>query len=171
MTDLTAGRPSDTPSPKVFLAQGELHCAQVPTVITTILGSCVSLCLWDAALRIGGMNHYVLPRSAGSEPSLRYGDVAIETLWAALEGLGSKRRHLRGKVFGGAAVLPVGGEDVTIGEKNTRLAMEWLRRHNIPVIAARTGGENGLLIRFNTADGGVSVRAVDPTSAGRLKRA
>jgi chemotaxis protein CheD len=106
------------------------------------------------------MNHYVLPSSQGVEDSLRYGDVALERMLARMVELGCDPRDLRAKVFGGAAVLPF-GDGETVGTKNTRTAIEWLRAHAIPVTARRTGGRDGLLIRFFTSSGKVLVRRVE----------
>src|SRR4051812_50175375 len=65
----------------VYLLPGELHASAEQTQVTTILGSCVSVCLWDQKLRIGGMNHFLLPmwREGGGRskgfcgPALRAG--------------------------------------------------------------------------------------------------
>jgi chemotaxis protein CheD len=141
----------------VFLVPGSMYCSSELSIVSTVLGSCVSLCLWDTLTRVGGMNHFVLPHGPAGEISLRYGDVAIDALWQAMERLGATRRRVRAKVFGGAAVLPF-GDDETVGEKNVRLVSEWIGTHGVPVMAAQTGGRRGLQIRFNTGTGAVAVR-------------
>jgi chemotaxis protein CheD len=158
-------KPADGELHHVFLVPGTMFCSTEPSIVTTVLGSCISVCFWDAASRVGGMNHYVLPHAPAGEISLRYGDVAIDALWHAMERLGAKRRRTRAKMFGGAAVLPF-GNDGTIGDRNVRMAMEWLSENGIPLLAAHTGGHVGLQIRFNTGDGGVSVRQINQR-AGR----
>lgn len=147
------------PPASVFLEPGAVHCAAEPTLISTILGSCVAVCLHDARLRFGGMNHFVLPRASMDEPSPRFADVAIERLVNGMLGLGSLRADLRAKVFGGAAVLPLGRAGDTVGTHNVRAALERLRAHGIPVVAQRTGGSRGLMIRLYTDSGDVLVRA------------
>jgi chemotaxis receptor (MCP) glutamine deamidase CheD len=100
---------------EVFLSPGTLHCAAASSRVTTILGSCVAVCLWDSRQRLGGMNHFVLPRRRGDNaPSQRFGDVAIVTLVEQMLWLGCRIASLRAKLFGGAAVLPfaVGGDPV-----------------------------------------------------------
>jgi chemotaxis protein CheD len=145
---------------QIFLVPGSMYCSPTPSVVSTVLGSCVSVCLWDFSGRVGGMNHYVLPY-AGGEVSLRYGDVALDALWRSMERLGAARRFIRAKIFGGAAVLPF-GDDETVGEKNVRLARAWLDALGVPLMAAQTGGRTGLHIRFNTGDGTVETRTVTP---------
>ena len=56
--------------------------------LSTLLGSCVAVCLFDPQLRIGGLNHFMLPelgRSKNSDvDSLLSGAYAMEALLNAL---------------------------------------------------------------------------------------
>ncbi|AEO47924.1 chemotaxis protein CheD [Rhodospirillum rubrum] len=146
--------------PKPFLTPGTLYCGAAPAVISTVLGSCVAVCLIDRHNRAAGMNHFVLPHNPAGEDSLRYGDVALDRLHARMGELGCETKDLRAKVFGGAAVLPFGATGDSVGTKNVKIAIEWLHAQGIPTLARRTGGENGLLIRFYTATGRVLVRTI-----------
>jgi chemotaxis receptor (MCP) glutamine deamidase CheD len=76
--------------------------------------------------------------------------------------LGSGVCSLCAKLFGGAGVLPTGGGDDTIGARNVALALERLQRYGIPLKARRTGGANGLYLRFATGSGRVLVRPIVP---------
>jgi chemotaxis protein CheD len=155
-----APRPADgVASP--FLTPGTLYCSAGPAIVSTVLGSCVAVCLLDRQRRASGMNHYVLPRGpAGEAKSLRYGDAALERLWERMSGFGCTAKDVDAKVFGGAAVLPFGDAEDTVGAKNVRIALAWLRQHDIRVVARRTGGKNGMLIRMDTATGRVLVRRI-----------
>lgn len=154
-------RRNDGPSlVPVYLLPGEIHCAPEPAIVTTILGSCVAVCLWDAALHLAGINHFVLPTATSGRSGARYGDVSIERLIAGLRELGGEPRHWRAKVFGGAAVLPLGGRADTVGRRNVELALSMLGRHRVPILARSTGGSRGRLIRFNTLTGDVQLRRV-----------
>ena len=85
------------------LMPGELYCDRTPQCLTTVLGSCVALCLWDSHLRFGGMNHFMLPNRPSNAPlSFKFGDVAVPELIEAMLVLGSNPRHLQAKLFGGA---------------------------------------------------------------------
>jgi chemotaxis protein CheD len=154
------------PAQQVFLLPGTLHCAAEPTVVATILGSCVAVCLWDSARRIGGMNHFLLPRSIGNEADERYGDFAIERLVAGMRILGSRIDDLRAKLFGGANVLPFGPASVTVGAQNVEAASQLMRRHRIPVVARRVGGRSGLRIWQDTRSGAVAVRMISRCADG-----
>jgi chemotaxis protein CheD len=116
------------------------------------------------------MNHYVLPIGHGESRNARYGDVAIDDLIVGMKALGCRDGDLVAKVFGGAAVLPVYSSNRTVGMQNLQLALKRLNDHGIPVIGRRTGGAQGLLIRFATDLGEVTVRKVDasvPIGPGR----
>jgi chemotaxis protein CheD len=155
----------------IFLPPGAICCPAEPAVVSTILGSCVAVCLWDKLQRLGGMNHFLLPRSSAGPPSPRYGDVAVARLLAALQRLGSQPADLRAKLFGGAAVLPYGSSADTVGTQNVIVALEVLRLYGIPVVARRTGGQRGLFLRFHTALGRVMVRELAATSGATVAAA
>jgi chemotaxis protein CheD len=146
--------------PHHFLLPGKMHCATEPTLVTTVLGSCVAVCLFDRRHGVGGINHFLLPRMAGNRRSLRYGDVAIDRLFEALVALGAKPAALEAKIFGGAEVLHNSASDRHIGMHNADIAVERLDALGIPIIARRTGGRNGLAIRLFTNSGKVLVRQI-----------
>jgi len=126
-----------------------------PRTMMTVLGSCVSVCLWDRRGRGGGMNHYVLPRRGPSgELTARYGDVSIPMLVSRLLALGVARDDLRAKIFGGAHVLPdvpAGGR--TLGGDNVEVAVKAMHAEGIPIISEDVGGTRGRKLAFNTSDG------------------
>jgi len=153
------------PSPlwTFYLEPGGLVAAARPTEVTTILGSCVSVCLWDERLRQGGMNHFLLPTAPyGQLPSGRHGDAAIPMLLRELERLGSQRLNLRAKVFGGAhmAGLPPDGAAPTLGQRNAELARRLLEEAGIAIIAEDLGGSAGRKLRFRTDDGMALVKTL-----------
>jgi chemotaxis protein CheD len=155
---------------EVFLAPGSLHCVAAPSRVTTILGSCVAVCLWDTRLRLCGMNHYLLPHHGGAEPSLRFGDTAIGRLLEAMARLGCQPGALQAKLFGGAAVLGLATGRDPVGDQNVRVALDMLRQCGIPLIARETGGVSGIRIRLSTESGDVMVWRVatpagDPVAA------
>jgi len=139
---------------RVFLSPGEIAGFAGPALVTTVLGSCVSITLWDKDRRIGGINHFVLPRGGDSA---RYGEVAVHELLDLVLSLGAHLRSLEAKVFGGAAVLPVGGEG-SVGTANVAFALGELARRGIPVVGRRTGGHRGRFLVFNTESGDAFVR-------------
>jgi len=156
--------------PQVRVVAGEVACGAAPLVFTTILGSCVAVCLWDAVRRQGGLNHFVLPHDRGGWATARCGTRAMTELLHGLAALGSPPTALQAKLFGGADVLAGGSPATSVGAANVRFALGFLREHGIPVTARRTGGHSGVTIRFDIGNGEVLVRrlanaAVRPTPA------
>jgi chemotaxis protein CheD len=140
---------------KVYLHPGQLFVSVQFSAVTTILGSCVSLCLWDPVTKIGGVNHYLLPFWVGDNlASPRFGTVAIETLIEKVISLGARKTRLRAKLFGGACVIEAFRErDNHIGIVNARLAEDLLRVHGIPVVEQDVAGRRGRKLMFYTDDG------------------
>lgn len=156
--------PSPTGLRSLFLETGGVVAAAKPTEVMTILGSCVSVCLWDEQLNLGGMNHYLLPTApAGQPPSGRHGEAAIPMLLRELERLGSQRKHLKAKVFGGAHVLggPVSGGAPTLGDRNADMARRLLAAAGIPIVAEDLGGHRGRKLRFRTDNGTALVKMLE----------
>jgi chemotaxis protein CheD len=142
-----------------YLLAGSLFVHQERHIVTTVLGSCVSVCLWDCIWNRGGINHYMLPFWNGEGlASPKYGNIAIAKLIENMQDLGSDRRNLRAKVFGGGIVLNVSNPFMNIGERNVQLAEDMLRSENIPVVGADTGGKVGRKVIYNTESGVVLVK-------------
>ena len=152
-------RPMTEPR-RVILSPGGLFCGDRSFVVSTILGSCIAVCLWDRNRRRGGMNHFQLPRWDGAGEPLSFGDVSTERLVAEMEAMGSRRSDLDAKLFGGAAVLGSGGPGSTVGEKNAEAALATLGRLGIEVVGGSIGGPLGCRIRFDLATGAVVLRRV-----------
>jgi len=149
---------------KKYLLPGQLFATKVPHEITTVLGSCVAVCLWDPVLRAGGMNHFMLPAYSGSgEPSNRYGDIATRSLLARMDSLGSKRYNIRANIFGGGNVLgSSSAEKDLIGVKNALMAKEVLKAEGINIVNEHTGEMHGRKIIFNTGSGDVYINYIKP---------
>ena len=162
--ELASGPPEAGPAcrarPRVYLHVGQLFSAAQPHAVTTILGSCVSVCLWDPRRGVGGLNHFLLPHQPEADAaSTRFGRVAIERLIEQLIALGSGPGNLQAKLFGGACSLePVTEGREPLGAQNVRLARHVLRASGIPVVATDVGGTQGRRLIFQTDDGSAWVR-------------
>jgi chemotaxis protein CheD len=145
---------------KCYLKQGMIVVRQEECIITTVLGSCISVCLWDSVFGIGGMNHYMLALWNGEGlPSPRYGNVAIPKLIEKMIGAGAAKNNLRAKVFGGAEVLSsMRNSEMKVGPQNIILAEDLLAKERIPVISSDVGGYGGRRIQFNTKTGTVMLK-------------
>src|SRR5690606_5827883 len=102
-------------------------------VILTVLGSCIAACLWDPLVRVGGMNHFMLPEG-GSDSGGRYGSYAMELLINQMLKLGARRENLQAKVFGGGAVMS-SFTTMNVGERNTKFVLDYLQTERIAVVS------------------------------------
>jgi chemotaxis protein CheD len=143
--------------PEVYLQPGESFLAREPTIIRTILGSCV-----------GGLCHAQLPKSPKKSTAgltlangRRFVDFAIRDLARQFDDLGISRKETQIKLFGGGDVLVVsekGSVKPTVGKLNCESALEVLLSEGFEVAASSLGGHSGLNIRFNTSTGEVLLR-------------
>lgn len=136
-----------------FLYPGQVFVSREAVTISTILGSCAAVCLWDSRLRVGGMNHYLLPAGPADNPNrLRYGNVANPALLNELLALGSDLRDLQAKIYGGASAYAA--DPLTaLGARNIEVAEQFLRDAGIKVTAKDVSGKHGRKLLFNTYDG------------------
>ncbi len=148
-----------SPDNNHYLLPGNIFAHADEYTVTTVLGSCVSVCLWDPVNKIGGINHYLLPLWNGDGlASPRYGNIAIAKLIEKMLDLGADHENLRAKLFGGGDVLKMTSAFMNIGQRNVLLAENLLRDEHIPVVSADTGGQSGRKILFNTRTGVVLVK-------------
>jgi chemotaxis protein methyltransferase CheR len=144
---------------------GDVTASHRPAVLKTLLGSCVSACLFDPHAGIGGMNHFSLPDEPSDERvCTRYGVHAMELLINEVMKRGGDRRRLQAKVFGGARVLDVDSELLNIGQRNARFVLDFLHTEGITVVSKCLGGPSGLRVHFYSHSGRALVKPLD----GRL---
>lgn len=152
------------PDQTIYVLQGEFRISRDPdAVLSTVLGSCVAVCLWDKAEGLGGMNHFLLPfgpKAATSAPE-RYGVHAMELLINGLLKAGAARGRLQAKLFGGARVSSALSD---IGQNNARFARAFLEAEGIPCLAESLGGTSARRVLFRPATGLARQMLVPDTS-------
>ena len=160
---------------EIAIHVGGVYAAREPTIIRTLLGSCVAVCLFDPVTRVGGMNHFMLPAPApGGEDPLdhtRFGVHAMDCLIGALQKAGGDRRLATAKVFGGGNVLEIGRNGDSVAHRNIRFIDEFLRSEDIPVVGRDVGGELGRQLYFHTDTGKVYLRRLRDGGRRRLRTA
>ncbi|HEX5229757.1 MAG TPA: chemotaxis protein CheD [Bryobacteraceae bacterium] len=159
----------------VTIQPGELYVARTPTILRTILGSCVSVTFWSSRLGAGAMCHGVLPRVPKVRPpgfsageGHRYVDFSIRYLAQKFDALGAQRGELEVKLFGGADVLPhlsERGGRPTVGALNCKSAVDVLAEEGFDVVASDLGGTRGRRIHFHTGTGEVLVYRLEAWSS------
>lgn len=156
--------------PKVFLQTGDCFLGVRPTLVSTVLGSCVAVTFCDPGRGIGAICHAFLPDSAsfnssGREPQVcRFVDTALENMYSSMHKLRVPLDGLVVKVFGGASGLMGGAERTTlydIGGRNVRAVRQWLMVHGLPISKSHIGGNQGRKLHFLTHTGDVWVKLLN----------
>jgi chemotaxis protein CheD len=147
------------------LLPGEYYVTRHDEMIFTVLGSCVSACVRDRKLGIGGMNHFMLPldRSNGrtgwgaDDPSAvtRYGNVAMEYLINDILKIGGQRANLEFKVLGGGKVLNMA---LDVGARNAEFVEDYLRTEGFAIAGADLGGHCARKVYYQPSTGKVRVK-------------
>lgn len=150
---------------KKYIHSGQLFVAVRPSVIQTVLGSCVAVCLYDARMQISGMNHYLLPLwNNEGLASPKYGNIAITKLIEAMEAVGCQRRDMIAKVFGGASPNNFdASKNMLVGDKNIQIAQHILQEQRIRIAASDLGGTRGRKIALESHSGRIVLKYVQKT--------
>lgn len=149
----------------VNLNIAELIVSNEPIVINTVLGSCVSVCLFSEIKKGGGVIHYALPElpESTTDSELRYGSYAIETLIVEVcQHLGVKSRELKAKLVGGASNISSEIPSQQVGAENIKIARKLLAKHSIPIVGEDVGGSQGRKVLFHVQTGRLQVAFVGP---------
>ncbi len=144
------------------LGIGDVHWADKNTLITTILGSCISICVWHPEAQIGGMCHFKLSGKKyipSTEANHGYGYDAIQYLVNKINSSGFNKDDFIISIYGGSSILPASSnlDKSNIGEKNSLYAKNELNRLKFKISHEDIGGKKGRKLRFNLNTGEVDV--------------
>jgi chemotaxis protein CheD len=145
----------------INIGVAQMQTAAQPTVLRTILGSCIGICIYDKEKKIGGMAHVLLPNCSNTEKPEKYADTAIPMLINNLIKAGSKKENLSAKISGGASMFKfnLNKSLAQIGERNIDMTIKLLEENHIPIMAVDVGGSLGRVIDFFLEDGRLKVKA------------
>ena len=154
---------------------GEYYVSVHDELITTVLGSCISVCIRDKVRGIGGMNHFMLPSNDERDSSwnekvnsaTRYGNHAMEHLINDILKVGGNRRDLEAKMFGGGHVLKI---ELNIGGKNADFARHYLAREGLNLVAEDVEGKDPRKIQFYPRSGRARVKKLRKVNNNTIAR-
>ncbi|MGH7546203.1 MAG: chemotaxis protein CheD [Gemmatimonadota bacterium] len=137
------------------------------TLVAIGLGSCVAILLYDAEAKVGGLAHVLLPDpsfSRSGDGAAKFATTAVPALLREMERQGADRSRVRARLVGGATMFAdlLPADAPHMGERNVRASRAALEEAGISVVGAAVGGTWGRTVRFQLADGRVTV-----TSPGR----
>ncbi|GAA5316910.1 MAG: chemoreceptor glutamine deamidase CheD [Candidatus Pelagadaptatus aseana] len=151
--------------PAAKILPGQFYISAQGEMISTVLGSCISACIRDKRLGIGGMNHFMLPESADGKgswetdsvtgASSRYGNWAMEYLINAIIKQGGKKSDMEVKLFGGGAVLANMSD---VGARNIEFARSYLEQEGLTITAQDVGGPFPRKVLYFPDTGSVKMR-------------
>jgi chemotaxis receptor (MCP) glutamine deamidase CheD len=160
--------PHEVPEKEVTIYIGGVHAADQSEVVKTLLGSCISVCLYDPQTHVGGMNHFMLPHGSGDGTGTdltRFGVHAMDYLIGAMMKLGGDRRRFVAKCFGGAHVLNMEESAAGVPQQNISFIRRFLVDEGFPMLAEDMGGYHPRHVRFYTATGRAQVKRVEGVQA------
>jgi len=145
------------------LLPGEYFVTMQDEAVYTTLGSCISACIRDRVSGIGGMNHFMLPASAGSDSwkaadnssSTRYGNFAMEHLINNILKNGGKRQNLEAKIFGGGRII---ANMTDVGMRNIAFARDYLQTEGLKITSEDVGDSFPRMVVYFPATGKVRVK-------------
>jgi len=149
-----------TTIPRKFLRPGEFYVLRRPVLAETLVGSCVTVCLYNRKEGFGAMNHFLrdAPAHAGETQIGEFGSTATWHIINAVMRIDGNPHHYWAGIFGGAAVLRAGAAGGGIGRANVVVAAVVLQEAGFRVARKEVGGTRGRRVNFNTQTGEIECR-------------
>lgn len=158
--------PFEPKLPMLYLKPAEMHMADSPSIVKTVLGSCVSITMFNHRLKVGAICHGMLPHcrekavcKGRCAECFKYVDCSIRHMLEQFRSLGISHREIEVKLFGGADMFATGdGERETVGAHNTRTALSIIEMEHLNLSKSDTGGGRGRKIFFYTHTGEIFLK-------------
>ncbi len=156
----------------VKISPGDCYITDQDEVITTVLGSCISACIRDVRMGIGGMNHFMIPikcphtSNPEQDMDMRYGTYAMERLINDIYKYGGMRKNLEIKLFGAGNVLAGSGN---VGEKNIKFVRDFIHIEGYKITSENLGGDNPRKINYSPMTGRVMMKKLAATSISEIQ--
>ncbi|MBF0546274.1 MAG: chemotaxis protein CheD [Candidatus Riflebacteria bacterium] len=160
------------PFPRIFLKPCQIYVSLKPAIITTVLGSCVSIVMFHQASKVAAISHSLLPHGPcldrcveGCQDGFKFVDCSIKAMYRFFGDEGINIKEIRVKVFGGGDVT-ISEEEVeqlgehSVGKQNVEAAFEVLESFQIYPIIKDIRGTTGRKIIFFTHNGDVYLKRI-----------
>ncbi len=144
--------------PKIYLKPGELHFASSPTIVSTVLGSCISITMHNQEHQLGVICHAVLPEELVPGEPYRYVDSSVVAMLRMFGRYGIKKNDIEVKLFGGSEMLSPfenSSRGLTVGKQNILRAQQIIKNEKLNLLASDVGGTRGRKLLFHTHTGEV----------------
>lgn len=144
----------------VYLGPGEVYITEKPTVVSTVLGSCVAVTMYCERFRTGGICHAMLPVNQNDSSPFRYVDSSILYMINKFLSMGIRRDEIEVKLFGGGNVIYFSDENDTIGCKNVGTALAVIGREKLRLTVSDVNGSTGRKLLFHTHTGEIFMKRI-----------
>jgi len=159
-----------------YLKPGEVHLTIDPSLVTTVLGSCLSITMHHRATGMSVICHAAMPsiaqdRNGKKEAVFQYVDSSLQWMIEQYTGKGVRLRDIEVKMFGGSAMFQDTrslGKNMNVGKKNVDVALAFFKKHRIRLKAWNVGGNRGRKIIFNTRTGEVLAKFITGAEASQI---
>jgi chemotaxis protein CheD len=164
---------------QIYLMPGEIYFSELPALISTLLGSCVAVTMYNPSSRSGAICHGLLPSCRGKKPcecdefcheGMRFVDCSIQRMLEWFKQKGVERKEIVVKVFGGSEMIG-GGEPssrASVGQQNISKAFQVLEMERLRIAASDVGGPRGRKIVFSTHTGEVMLKRLRKSESGAI---
>lgn len=157
------------------LTAGNIYVTSQSIPILTVLGSCVSACIRDPVVGVGGMNHFMLPEGDTAKAEAwgdravlhRFGNLAMESLIQTLLHAGAVQERLEAKLFGGGRILDF---SLDVGALNAEFAQDFLNRKGIAIDAMDVGQDYARKIVYEPGSGVVKLKKLRDVYTGYVAK-
>jgi chemotaxis protein CheD len=149
--------------PIIFLKPAEIYIGDQPAIVTTTLGSCVSIIFFDRMTNLSAISHALLPSAHENQNRCKYVDGVFSWMLEQFQSRGVKMEQVQVKLFGGSDLREYDKGDyrrVAIGQQNAKKALELVEAHGLNLKASSLGGPTGLKIFLYTQCGKVLVKKI-----------
>lgn len=142
---------------------GEFFVSGEPMIVYTVLGSCISACIRDPIVGVGGMNHFMLPEPKGAAhdswgESTRYGSYAMEALINEILKRGGLKSRLEIKLFGAGKIYE---GNIDVGANNAEWVIEYLRSEGLATVKGDLGDVFPRKVYYFTESGRVLMKKLE----------
>ena len=140
------------------------------SIITYSLGSCIGLVIYDPAVKVGGILHFMLPDSsidkqkAAARPYM-FADSGIPRLFKSAYQLGGDKKRMNVYVAGGAEILDQQGF-FNIGKRNYMALKKMFFKNKVMISKQDVGGNVNRTVRIEIATGDIYVKT---SGSGEVK--
>jgi chemotaxis protein CheD len=148
---------------EITVHAGQHYASREPCLITTVVGSCIALALWDPKARVGGLAHVLVPPLDDAEEATRFGAQAIDLLVCSMMKAGADRLQMRATAVGAARLLTIDEGEASVARRTLRFIRDFIARDGYPLMLEDTGGEAPRRLSFETDTGRATVGPVPRT--------